>query len=129
MSLDKLPNELKIEVLSYLGMTDLLNIYYSTKWSFLVLPILNKKYPDIYKNSIREFLTTKIFLTGSVNSFRYLHDKKWIISYQDISSVAIHSGYIDILDFMKKNNLPFAENLQEMCDIGKNEESKKWIIG
>ena len=78
---------------------DILNIYYSTKWKDLALYVLNKKYPDIHKNSLVEFLTTKIFLTGSVNSFRYLHDKKWIISYQDISSVAIHSGYIDILDF------------------------------
>lgn len=123
-----LPAEIVYSILEYVKFPELIKIYYNiSEYKQIVKNSIEKKYPDTYKNSIVEFLTTRIFIDGDIDSFMYLHEKNWIISYEDICNVSIHSGYVDILNFMVHNKLQMSDNILYMATVGNNKDSIEWV--
>jgi hypothetical protein len=116
-----LPIELDIKILGYLSFSELLNLYYNAYWIKVHLKeeihcILLKR----WKNTPEwiEWLTSKVFLNGDLDSLRWLHEMNTPVSWSDISSISAHSGYLHILIWMKCNFLFINDDIVEMCVIG-----------
>lgn len=126
--MDVIPIDIAYSILDYVKFPELIKIYYNINdYKHIAKKSIEKRYPDIYKNSIVEFLTTRIFIEGDLESFMYLHEKNWIISYEDICNVSVHSGYTNILDFMVDKKLPMSDNILYMATVGNNKNSIEWV--
>lgn len=135
MLVNRLPIEVNIMILKYLGFRDLLKIYYELENSSLqsdknlryeIKTIINSKWKR--RDYWESWCISKIYEEGDLDMLKWAVENNVVFSFSDISSVAAYCGYIDILSWMKTTGIPMNIDLVEMACIGNSVESMIFLI-